>query len=303
MDSKKIRKSISRFFGWLGLIVCSLIIKLIPPGLLYSFAQGISSLAYRFAGKQRNIALDSLQIAFGKEKTPAELEKIARDCFTFMAKSGVELMFLMDKPIKLRKRVVFEGQENLNRALAAGKGVILVSAHFGNFPLLLGRLAIDGYKAAGIMRPMRDARVEKIFFKKREKFGVKTIYSQPRNVCVNSTIQALRNNELVFIPIDQNFGTGGVFVNFFGKQAATATGPVILAQRTKAALLPCFIVRQPDDTHKIIFEPAISLESKDDAQETVLINIQKLTSIIEKYIRKYPAEWGWIHRRWKSQPN
>jgi len=303
MDSKKIRKSFSRFFGWLGLIVCSLIIKLIPANLLYGFAKGISSLAYRFASKQRNIALDSLRIAFGKEKTPEELEKIARDCFTFIAKSAVELMFLMDKPIELRNSVVIEGQEHLNRALAAGKGVILVSAHFGNFPLLLGRLAIEGYKSAGIMRPMRDARVEKIFMKKREKFGVKTIYSQPRNVCVNSTIQALRNNELVFIPIDQNFGTGGVFVNFFGKQAATATGPVILAQRTKAALLPCFIIRQPDDTHKIIFESAINLEIKDDAEETVHINIQKLTTIIEKYIRKYPAEWGWIHRRWKSQPN
>jgi KDO2-lipid IV(A) lauroyltransferase len=303
MDSKKIRKSFSRFFGWLGLIICSLIVKLIPAKSLYSFAHGISSLAYRFAGKQRNIALDSLAIAFGKEKSREEIERIARDCFDFMAKSAVELMFLMDKPAELRKAVSIEGRQNLDSALAKGKGVILVSAHFGNFPLLLGRLAIEGYKAAGIMRPMRDERVERLFLKKRQNFGVKTIYSQPRNVCVNSTIQALRNNESVFIPIDQNFGTGGVFVNFFGRQAATATGPVILAQRTKAALLPCFIVRQADDTHKIIFEPAISLEEGADAHETIIKNIQKLTNIIEKYIRKYPAEWGWIHRRWKSQPN
>lgn len=153
------------------------------------------------------------------------------------------------------------------------------------------------------MRPMRDSRVEKIFLKKRDKFGVKTIYSQPRSACVNNTIQALRSNEIVFIPIDQNFGTGGVFVNFFGKKAATATGPIVFAQRTKAALVPCFILRQKDDRHKIIFEPAIDLQVSSDSEETILINIQRLTDIIERYIRNYPAEWGWIHRRWKSQPS
>lgn len=303
MDAKKIRKSISRFMARLGLNICSFVVKAIPPAWLYAFAKNIASLAYIFAAKQRNIALDSLTIAFGREKSRKEIEGIARDCFTYMAKSAVELMFLFDKPQILKKLVEIEGRQNLDKALAAGGGVILVSAHFGNFPLLLGKLAVDGYKAAGIMRPMRDAKVEKIFFEKRKKFGVKTIYSQPRNECVSNTIAALRNNELVFIPIDQNFGTGGVFVNFFGEKAATATGPVILAQRTGAALLPCFIIRLADDRHRIIFEPELKLVEGKDSQDTVAVNIQRLTDIIEAYIRKYPAEWGWIHRRWKSKPS
>jgi KDO2-lipid IV(A) lauroyltransferase len=269
---------------------------------LYGFANTIGFLAYRFARKQRQIALSGLNVAFGKDKTKAQMEKIAKDAFTIIAKSAIELMFLMNNIGLVRKRVSIEGRENLDKALAARCGVILVSAHFGNFPLLLGRLALDGYKSAGIMKPMRDTRMEKLFLKKRDKFGVRTIYSMPRDVCVNSTIQALRNNEIIFIPIDQNFGTGGVFVNFFGKKAATAVGPVVLAQRTGAKIIPCFIVRQPDDTHKIIFEPALNLEGGVSAQDTILINIQKLTDIIEAYIRKYPAEWGWIHRRWKSQP-
>jgi KDO2-lipid IV(A) lauroyltransferase len=303
MDTKKVRKSAGRFAAWLGLHICSLIVKVIPAGCLYAFAKNIAVLAYVFAKKQRKIALDSLSIAFGKEKSPREIEEIARDCFIYMAKSAVELMFLFDKPRALRELVEIQGRQNLDKALAAGRGAILVSAHFGNFPLLLGRLALEGYKAGGIMRPMRDAKVEKIFLEKRDKFGVKTIYSQPRNECVNNTIAALRNNELVFIPIDQNFGTGGVFVDFFGEKAATATGPVIFAQRTKAALIPCFILRQPDDRHKIIFEAELELKEGKDAQDTILINIQRLTDIIESYIRRYPAEWGWIHRRWKSKPS
>jgi len=305
MDLKKIRVEISRFSGWLGLNLCSLIVNLIPFRWLYGFAKGVSFLGYKIASRQREIARQSLTLAFGQEKTPLEIDQIARDCFTLMAKSAIELMFLMDKPRLLEKRVLIKGENNLKQAISQGKGIILVSAHFGNFPLLLSRLSLAGYRVSGIMRPMRDARVEKIFLKKRERYKVKTIYSQPRKACVDMTIRTLRDNEIVFIPIDQNFGTGGVFVNFFGRKAATATGPVVLAQRTCAALIPCFIIRQPDDTHQVIFEPEIALETKENPDETIVANIQKLTDVIEAYIRKYPAEWGWMHRRWKTtqQPN
>ncbi len=303
MDSKKIRKNLSYISGWLGLTICSLIVRVIPARYLYGFAKNISFLGYNLVTKQRKIALDSLNLAFAGQKTKIQIQQIAKDCFTFMAKSAIELLFLMDRPVLLKQRVRFSGRENLDKALSHGKGVILVSAHFGNFPLLMAKLSLEGYKVAGIMRPMRDTRVEKIFLQKRQRMGIRTIYSQPRNTCVNATINSLRNNEIVFIPIDQNFGTAGVFVDFFGRKAATATGPVVLAQRTKAVLLPCFIVRQSDDTHKIIFEPALDLVEGKSSEETITINIQRLTNIIETYIRKYPAEWGWVHRRWKSKPS
>jgi KDO2-lipid IV(A) lauroyltransferase len=303
MDFKKIRKSIGRFFGWLGLTTCSLIISFLPENWLYSFAKNIARVGARVAAKQRKIALESLTLAFGQEKTPEEIKRIVQDCFIFLAKAGVELMFLMDRPRRLRERVQIVGRENLENALKAGRGAILVSAHFGNFPLMLARLSLEGYKVGGIMRPMRDTRVEKLFLKKRGRLNIKTIYSQPRKACVDTTIRCLANNEIVFIPIDQNFGTGGVFVDFFGRKAATATGPVVLARRTKATIVPCFIIRQPDDCHKIIFEPPFTLEEGSSPQDTVVLNIQRLTNIIEDYIRRYPAEWGWIHRRWKSKPS
>jgi len=301
MDSKKIRKAIANFFGRLALQICSLIVKVLPRSWLYGFAERIAAVGYRLTHKQKRIALDSLAIAFGQEKTRQEIEEIAKDCFTFMAKSAVELLYLMDKPVLLKRSVQFVNQQHLLSALKKGKGVILVSAHFGNFPLLMAKMSLEGFRIAGIMRPMRDTKVERMFLVKRQRLGIKTIYSQPRNVCVEETIKSLRNNEAVFIPLDQNFGTGGIFVDFFGRKAATATGPVVLAQRTKAALLPCFIVRQKDDTHSIIFEPPLELVEGATAGETIAVNIQKLTDIIEIYIRRYPAEWGWIHRRWKTK--
>ena len=301
MSNKKIGKSIGRFFGWVGLVFVASLVKLIPQRLLYGCAKIIAVVVYRIAHKKRGTALESLAIAFGQEKSPQEIEQIAKDCFVFLAKAGMEVIFLMDRPPLLKKQVEIVGKENLDAVLAKGKGAILVTAHFGNFPLMFAKLSLEGYMTAGIMRFMRDERAEKFFTRKRNRVGIKTIYSQPRKECVENSIRTLRDNGLLIIPLDQNFGTAGVFVDFFGRKAATATGPVVLAQRTKAALLPCFIVRQKDDTHSIIFEPPLELVEGATAGETIAVNIQKLTDIIEIYIRRYPAEWGWIHRRWKTK--
>lgn len=306
MDLKKIKKNLGRFlsyfFGYFGLSLCSAIVKIMPSSWLYGFANSLAWFAYKILRRQRANAVESLDIAFGREKSKKEKEDIAKDCFVFMARSGVELISLMDKPQALKKQVSLEGKENLVAALAQGKGVILVSAHFGNFPLMLAKLSLEGYKSAGIMRYMRDKKIEEFFLSKRKRLGIRTIYSQPRRACVEESIRSLRDNEIVFIPIDQNFGEAGVFVDFFGRKAATATGPIILAQRTGAIILPSFIVRQSDDKHKIIFDKPFVLKQSSDDKETILINIQRLTNIIESYIRKYPAQWSWIHRRWKSTP-
>ena len=300
MASKTVGKRIGYFLGWVALNACSFVIKVVPQRWLYGFANRVSYLGYKLNRKQREVALESLHIAFGAEKPRQELEQIARDCFTFMAKASLELMYLMDKPRLLKGRVKLSGKERLDAALAKGNGIILVSAHFGNFPLMMARLGLEGYKIAGIMRPMHDPGIEKIFLNKRNKLGIITIYAQPRKACVDKSIRVLRDNGLLFVPIDQHFGTGGVIVKFFGTSAATATGPVVLAQRTKSAVIPCFIVRQKDDTHQIIFEEPLKLEKGTSAGETIQKNIQKLTDVIESYIRRYPAEWGWVHRRWKN---
>ena len=303
MNPKKLTKTGSRFFGWLTLLVCSLIVRFLPVRCLYAFAESLARIGFLIAVKQRKIALETLSIAFGQEKSHQELRKIAKDCFTFMASSGLETLFFMKYTQLLKERVVIENKHILDEALSRAKGVILVSGHFGNFPLMMLRLAFEGYSVGGIMRPMRDQRVERMFSKMRDSLGLRTISTQPRKACVEATIRALRNNEVISFQLDQNFGSGsGVFVEFFGQKAATATGPVVFALRTKAVILPCFIVRQKDNTHRIIFEQEFNLKQEDDFNRMVLLNIQRLTEIIESYIRRYPAHWGWIHRRWKTRP-
>lgn len=132
---------------------------------------------------------------------------------------------------------------------------------------------------------------------------MRTVYAVPRRECVMNVLKALSNGEVLFIPLDQNFGgDGGVFVDFFGQKAATATGPVVFARRAKAPIVPMFIVREKDGAHTIMVEQALDLQERSDGEEAVTINIARLTNLIERYIRRYPHEWGWMHRRWKSRP-
>ncbi|MDP2653713.1 MAG: lysophospholipid acyltransferase family protein [Candidatus Omnitrophota bacterium] len=286
-----------------ALYVSSWLINRLPYPLFKAIMHFFITVGFLFTVRQKRIARESLRIAFGKEKSPAEINRIVRICFENFGRGMVELIYYMSHPAMIRANVQIDGKENLEAALRQGRGVVVVSAHFGNFPLMLLRLVQEGYKTSAIIRPARDQEIEKYFLQERDRLGLNTIYSHPRKECVDNSIRALRNNELVFIPLDQNFGSGaGVFVDFFGQQAATATGPVVFARRTGAALVPMFIVREGEDRHRIIIEPAMPLEEKADDEAMLVANVAKITKIIETYVRRYPHEWGWMHRRWKCQP-
>ncbi len=296
-------KIFKRMMARRGLFFATGLLKKISYPALHGLTTVFFTVGFPFLIKQKRMARESLEIAFGKEKSKVEIDRIFHACFENLARGMMELMYYMEHPEWITKKTYFEGKEHLDAALRQGKGVILVSAHFGIFPLMLLRCVQEGYATSAIIRQTRDETVEKYFQDLRTRLGLKTIYALPRKECVDTALKALRNNELVFIPLDQNFGSGrGVFVEFFGQQAATATGPVVLSLRTGAPIVPIFTIRENDERHKIIVEPAMTLEHREDDKETVQVNIARITRLIEDYIRRYPQEWGWMHRRWKTQP-
>ncbi|MDD5291841.1 MAG: lysophospholipid acyltransferase family protein [Candidatus Omnitrophica bacterium] len=299
---KKVYKETGRFIGRLAIRVCLFLIKITPKKYIYTLAHFIAKLSFLVLFRHRRIAFDGLRIAFGKEKSEKEIKQIAVDSFETMAKIAIEFMVFLDNPDFLNRYVKIEGLENLDKALAKGKGVVALSAHFGNFPLMIVNISRQGYKVSAVMRHMRDQWTDKYFETKRHVWGVKSIYTQPRKQCVDEILEALRDNKVVFIQLDQNFGSGGIFVDFFGRKAATAKGPIVFALRTKAAIVPMFMYRENDNTHKLIIEPEAEIAQGKDFEETVHLTAQKLTDIIESYVRRYPHEWGWIHKRWKARP-
>lgn len=289
-------------------------IRHLPTPVFCIFAKFFMAIGYCFMVQKRRIAIESLSIAFGNEKSEKERKKIANDYFDNFGRGMIDLIYLIDRPHLIKDSICIEGKEHLDRVLQQGNGAILVSAHFGNFILMYMKMVQEGYKTNVIMRRTRDPEFEKYISDFRDSRGLKTIYDLPARKCVQQSLKALRGNEILFILLDQNYGREGrVFVDFFGRQAATATGPVIFSTRTKAPILPIFIMRDaeshekkikgiPSDHHKIIIEPPVTLEQGKDAAQDVVTNIGKLTKIIEGYIRRYPHEWGgWMHKRWKSR--
>jgi KDO2-lipid IV(A) lauroyltransferase len=296
-------KIFKRAMARYGLFSAAWALDRLPYGAVHFLGRFLTAVGFRFVIRQRRIARESLGIAFGKEKSRREINKIVQKCFANLGRGMIEMLYFMSHPELTDRKVFWEGREHLDRALARGRGVIAVTAHFGNFPLMMLCCARKGYKINSIIRPARDERVEEYLLRRREECGVHTVYATPRRECVSQSLKALAGNEVLFIPLDQNFGSGGgVFVDFFGQTAATATGPVVFARRAKASILVMFIIRQKDDTHKIIVEPPVVLEERPDEDEAVAVNIAKITKLIELYIRRYPHEWGWMHRRWKSRP-
>jgi KDO2-lipid IV(A) lauroyltransferase len=302
MTKKEFFRVLSYGFGRVLIGFCDAAAQVVPLSFLYGVANAIGFMGYTFARRHRRIAVASLTMAFGNKKSKKEIERICRECFNTMAASAVEFFMFMRYPERIRKLVTIEGLEYLDKALAQGKGVVAVSAHFGSFPLLLSRISLEGYKIHSMLRHMRDAGLDKLFEKKRDMMRVGSVYTQPRAACVNDSLRVLRNNEILFVQLDQNFGTAGVFVDFFGLKAATATGPIIFSMRTGAPIVPMFICRLKGPRHKIIIEPEVPFQQGLDKEATVLKMVQDLTTLIERYICKYPHEWGWIHKRWKARP-
>ena len=299
---KKIERILVRwvfyFFSWL--------FRTLPYAVVKAISGGLLAVVYFVLRRMRRTAMNTLEIAFGKEKSQEELKKICKDCFYNAGRGVIELGVFMARPSLIKETFSFEGdsRKNLDAAFKEGHGVIGISAHFGNFPLMLLYLAQMGYPTNAIIRPSRDEIIEKDFQESRSRLGLKTVHSYPREACVAQSLKVLREKELLVVLMDQNTGSkSGVYVDFFGQKAGTATGPIIFAMRTGAPLLPIFTLRKGNsDVHTLVIEKHFYLEQKATDEETIQYNVQKLTNIIEGYIRKYPTEWGWMHRRWKSRP-
>jgi len=297
---KEFKRAAARY----SLVVSFTIIGLLPFCMVKVFMHAMIAIGFQFTIRLKRIARESLEIAFEGKKSDEEISVIIRKCFKNFGKGLVELIYYIHHPDKVTERFTFEGKEYLDEALKRGKGVVAVTAHFGNFALMQMAFAQAGYKIKVIIRKARDKKIADDAFKRMKACKVFPIYSIPARKCVTQSLDALKNNEILFVLLDQNFGSGtGVFVDFFGRKAATGTGPIVFAERSGAPILPLFCVRdeENEDNHKIIIEPSFDIEPKEDRDEMMLANVTKVTNVIEKYIRKYPHEWGWMHRRWKTQ--
>jgi KDO2-lipid IV(A) lauroyltransferase len=202
-------------------------------------------------------------------------------------------------PQKIHQIVTFEGKTHIDQALDRGNGAIILTGHFGNWELLAASIVANGYPLSSIARQLRSKRLDTLICAYREKSGYSSI---DRANAVRPALRCLKRNELLGIVADVDTRTDGVFVDFLGRPAYTPYSPVAIALKTGAAILPTFIVRQPDDSHRTIVEPPLVLQRIGDRERDYVFNTQKFTNVIESYVRRYPEQWIWMHERWRTQP-
>lgn len=262
----------------------------------------VMNFLYRSHSRMVRNGRRTVRLAYGKEKTEQEQESLLKASFEHLADVAGEVIYYAGNPDAACKMVRIEGREFLDEALSRGQGVVAVTAHFGNFPLMVYWMALNGFKVNVIMRRPREHRIAEYILNKSSQSGMRVIYTIPNRECIQEALRALRRGEILFILLDQNYGADArVNVNFFGRDSATGASPVIFVQRTGAAVVPMFCVRHEDDTHCIHVEPSIELRIGGEEQKDLTLNIQKIIDVIERYIRKYPSSWAWMHNRWKDR--
>ncbi|MCE2416253.1 lysophospholipid acyltransferase family protein [Candidatus Poribacteria bacterium] len=271
----------------------------LPRSVTLAIGGWLGVLVFWLAPQQRELACDHLRgsLTLSDER---QVKVVAKQCFENLGKTVVEFMqFPRLNRKQIQRHVTFAGTEHVQQALALGKGAIILTGHFGNWELLAASISATIAPLTPIVRELRSPRLNTLVSSYREKAGYRTI---DRDTGVRHALRCLKRNELLGIVADVDTAVSGVFVDFFGRHAYTPYSPVAIALKTGAAILPTFIVRQPDDSHHAIIEPPLVLKRTAMREKDLVVNTQKFTKIIESYIRRYPAQWIWMHRRWKTQP-
>jgi KDO2-lipid IV(A) lauroyltransferase len=275
------------------------LVKHIPLSLRKFFALCLANTFYCLSLKHRLIAIHNLTRSF-PEKSANEIIKIARASYRSFA---IVIAEFCDIPYlnknNLHEFITINGLDNYTAARQVGKGVLLFGAHFGNWEIGNAALALTTNPFVFIYRILDSAFLEKNITAVRASYGN---VSLSKENAMRSMIRLLKKGETINLLIDQNVAWyDGVFVNFFGRPAATTSGLALLAMHTGAPVLPAFTQRLADGKYLLEIGPPVEIIRTVSRANDVLLNTQNFTKIIEEKIRKYPEQWFWVHQRWKTK--
>ncbi len=285
---------------YIGVRISGFFVRLFPLRLTLWFGRRLGDLGYWLGMDRRRIALDNLKSAFGDEKNYEEFHRITRKVFQNLGMSFIEVLNFPGLDAKYLERYIkTEGLSHIDEALKENKGIIFLGGHFGNWELAGFAISVLGHKVKLLAREQKLMRLNRLLDSYREWNGCKVI---PKKRAVREIIKGLSNNEMIGILADQDGGKKGVFVNFFGRPASTPEGAIAFALKTGCAILPTLIIRENGARHTLKIESPLRITRSGNYEADIKTNLQVFTSILESYVRRYPEQWLWVHKRWKTQP-
>ena len=272
-----------------------------PRNMACRAGSAVAQIGYHLARAQRSTALHNLRMAL-PELSEGDRNEIVRGNFSNLGRLLAEFSQLPKlTPANISARVEYEGLDNYLEGLRRGRGVLFLTAHVGAWELSSFAHCLYGYPMKFLNRPLDNPLVESLITGMRTLSGNHAI---DRKGAAREVLKALRNNETVGILIDQNtIRSEGVFADFFGIAAATTPALATFAIRTGAAVVPGFIRwNAKRQRHILSFEPPVELKQTGNPQDDVVANTLLFNQILERFVRRFPDQWLWIHKRWKTRP-
>ena len=277
------------------------ILGILPRPLARALGIGIGWVVYLLHVRLRQVGMRNLALAF-PEKSAAERARILRGEFTSLGRQLAEVCQIPKyTPENVDQVVVYQGFENYEQARARGKGVLFLTAHFGGWELSAFTHSMHGHWMHVVVRPLDNPYLDRLIRNYRTMHGNKIV---DKADFVRGLLAAMKAGEVVGILMDTNMTPPqGVFVDFFGIPACTASGLARIALRTDAAVVPGFTIWDPLlRKYRLRFDPAVELIRTGHLEADIVANTRQFTHIIEDYVRQYPEQWLWVHRRWKTRP-
>jgi KDO2-lipid IV(A) lauroyltransferase len=285
---------------WLVLAVARALGR-IPRGLARLLAGGLAFAVYWSFGRLRRVGWRNLALA-RPELSKAEKYRILRGVYCHLGWQLVEFCRMTRyTPENTRNWMRTEGLDYYFAAQARGKGILVVTGHLGAWELSSFYHSLMGHPMSMVIRRLDNRRLDDFVNRIRCLHGNKVIHKDDFG---RGLLTAMHAGQTVGILMDTNMTPPqGAFVEFFGRQACTATGLAHVARKTGAAVLPGFMLWEPSEQKYVLhFGPEIEIPHTADVQADILAGTQLCTSAIEAWIRRYPDQWLWIHRRWKTRP-
>ena len=290
------------FIGYLAYKAFALFLAVLPRRAVLALGGGLGRLVYHIDAKHRRVVEANLSVAFGSEMTPAERAGLNKRFFAALGRSLLAILKAAHmSAARVRGLFEVEGRPHMDRALAAGKGVLLFTGHYGTWELTIPAL-VESAPLRPIFRDLDNPFIGRDLARLRERLGAGSI---SKFGAAKPVLQALARNEIVAILIDLNVlhSSGPVFVDFFGRPAATTPALAAFHLKTGAPIVPMFCEPLPRGRYRMTYEEPLVFERTADHEADVLKITQTCTNMIERRIRKRPELWFWVHKRWNTRPD
>lgn len=273
----------------------------IPRSIGLFFFGQIGALIFLFPNREKRRTIDHLRFIYGDRWSERQICDTAREVYIELGKNLFDAICLSRLSQEKLKRIVHcDSLDEFRKAYELNKGVIVITAHVGCFEMLLHFFALHGFRCFAVGRKMFDQRLEDLIRKTRSGDNIEYM---DRSEGTLKLVRLLKQGKTFGVLIDQDTKVESVFASFLGHQALTPSGPLKLSMKLG---IPVFVVttaRQKDNTHHIFISEQIVLSETGDFKSDLRENVQKANDLICRTIEKYPSQWVWMHRRWKTKPN